>query len=110
MLQRLAHLRRFSQLAGALRLTSFSRPPKGLQVTQQQAVDPLQVVQDQLVAQRAETKKLSDQIAALTEEERRLAKIDRQHAGRHDPPGRAAIRGAAETTLRTGRVWDAPRS
>jgi hypothetical protein len=40
---------------------------KGLQVTQQQAVDELQVVQDQLVAQKAETKKLSEQIAALTE-------------------------------------------
>jgi uncharacterized coiled-coil protein SlyX len=40
---------------------------KGLQVTQQQAVDQLQVVQDQLVAQRAETKRLSEQIAALTE-------------------------------------------
>jgi uncharacterized coiled-coil protein SlyX len=40
---------------------------KGLQVTQQQAVDQLQVVQDQLVAQRAETKRLSDQIAALTQ-------------------------------------------
>jgi uncharacterized coiled-coil protein SlyX len=40
---------------------------KGLQVTQQQAVDQLQVVQDQLVAQRAETKRLSEQIAKLTE-------------------------------------------
>src|SRR5438552_5696433 len=40
---------------------------KGLQVTQQQAVDQLQVVQDQLVAQQAEMKKLSGQIAALTE-------------------------------------------
>jgi uncharacterized coiled-coil protein SlyX len=40
---------------------------KGLQVTQQQAVDQLQVVQDQLVGQQAEMKKLSDQIAALTE-------------------------------------------
>ena len=40
---------------------------KGLQVTQQQAVDQLQVVQDQLVAQQAEMKKLSEQIAALTE-------------------------------------------
>jgi septal ring factor EnvC (AmiA/AmiB activator) len=39
----------------------------GLQVTQQQAVDQLQVVQDQLVAQKAETKKLSEQIATLTE-------------------------------------------
>jgi uncharacterized coiled-coil protein SlyX len=40
---------------------------KGLQVTQQQAVDELQVVQDQLAAQKAETKRLSDQIATLTE-------------------------------------------
>ena len=40
---------------------------KGLQITQQQAVDQLQVVQDQLVAQKAETKKLSEQIATLTE-------------------------------------------
>jgi hypothetical protein len=40
---------------------------KGLQTTQQQAVNQLQVVQDQLVAQKAETKKLSEQIAALTE-------------------------------------------
>jgi len=40
---------------------------KGLQITQQQAVDQLQVVQDQLVAQRAETKRLSEQIAELTE-------------------------------------------
>jgi uncharacterized coiled-coil protein SlyX len=40
---------------------------KGLQVTQQQAVDQLQVVQDQLVAQQAEMKKLAEQITALTE-------------------------------------------
>jgi uncharacterized coiled-coil protein SlyX len=40
---------------------------KGLQATQQQAVDQLQVVQGQLVAQQVETKELSGQIAALTE-------------------------------------------
>jgi uncharacterized coiled-coil protein SlyX len=40
---------------------------KGLEVTQQQAIDQLQVVQDQLVAQQTETKKLSEQIATLTE-------------------------------------------
>ena len=40
---------------------------KGLEVTQQQAVDQLQIVQDQLVAQQNETKKLSEQIATLTE-------------------------------------------
>jgi uncharacterized coiled-coil protein SlyX len=40
---------------------------KGLQITQQQAVDQLQVVQDQLVAQKVEMKKLSEQIATMTE-------------------------------------------
>jgi uncharacterized coiled-coil protein SlyX len=40
---------------------------KALGITQQQAVDQLQVVQDQLVAQQTETKKLSDQITTLTE-------------------------------------------
>jgi uncharacterized coiled-coil protein SlyX len=40
---------------------------KGLEVTQQQAVDQLQVVQDQLVAQQTETKKLAEQIATLIE-------------------------------------------
>jgi septal ring factor EnvC (AmiA/AmiB activator) len=39
---------------------------KDLQRTQQQAFDQLQVVQDQLTAQKEETKKLSEQIAALT--------------------------------------------
>jgi hypothetical protein len=38
---------------------------KGLEVTQQQAVDQLQVVQDQLAVQQAETKKLSEEMAAL---------------------------------------------
>jgi len=47
---------------------------KGLEVTQQQSIDQLQVVQDQLqgmkrllTSQQADTKKLSDQIAGLTE-------------------------------------------
>jgi uncharacterized coiled-coil protein SlyX len=40
---------------------------KGLEITQQQAVDQLQIVQDQLAAQQLETKKLSAQIAALTD-------------------------------------------
>jgi septal ring factor EnvC (AmiA/AmiB activator) len=39
---------------------------KGLGITQQQAVDQLQVVQDQLVAQQTETKKLSEQLTTLT--------------------------------------------
>jgi uncharacterized coiled-coil protein SlyX len=40
---------------------------KGLGITQQQAVDQLQVIQDQLAMQKAETRKLSEQIAAVTE-------------------------------------------
>jgi uncharacterized protein HemX len=47
---------------------------KGLEATQQEAVDQLQVVQDQLqtvrrqlASQQTDTKKLSDQIGALTE-------------------------------------------
>jgi uncharacterized coiled-coil protein SlyX len=40
---------------------------KGLESTQQQTVDQLQVVQDRLAAQQTETKKLSEQIATLTE-------------------------------------------
>jgi uncharacterized protein HemX len=40
---------------------------KGLEVTQQQAVDQLQIVQDQLLAQQSETKRLSERIATLTE-------------------------------------------
>jgi uncharacterized coiled-coil protein SlyX len=40
---------------------------KGLEITQQQAVDQLQIVQGQLAAQQLETKKLSAQIAALTD-------------------------------------------
>ncbi|MHC2252048.1 putative coiled-coil protein SlyX [Bradyrhizobium embrapense] len=48
---------------------------KGMEVTQQESIDQLQEVQDQLlsmrkqfVAQQADTKKLSDQVAALTEQ------------------------------------------
>ena len=40
---------------------------KGLEVTQQQAVDQLQIVQDQLLVQQSETKRLSEQIATLAE-------------------------------------------
>jgi hypothetical protein len=47
--------------------TELLETTKGLQITQQRAVDQLQVVQDQLVAQKAEMKKLSEQIATMTE-------------------------------------------
>ena len=53
--------------ARAKAATEILETMKGLQVTQQQAVDQLQVVQDQLAAQKAETKKLSEQIATMSE-------------------------------------------
>jgi len=53
--------------ARAKAATEILETMKGLQATQQQAVDQLQVVQDQLVAQKAETKKLSEQIATMSE-------------------------------------------
>jgi Tfp pilus assembly protein FimV len=40
---------------------------KDLEVTEQQAVDQLQVVQDQLAAQQAESKKLASQLDALND-------------------------------------------
>jgi septal ring factor EnvC (AmiA/AmiB activator) len=61
---------------------------KGLQVTQQQAVDQLQVVQDQLAAQKAETKKLSEQIAAVTE---KLDALQRSVADIPAPPVAAPV-------------------
>jgi uncharacterized coiled-coil protein SlyX len=60
---------------------------KGLQATQQQAVDQLQVVQDQLIAQKAETKKLSEQVAAVTE------KLDALQQSVVNPPHAAAAAG-----------------
>jgi uncharacterized coiled-coil protein SlyX len=62
-----ALLQRCSRPNGRASLKRNPKDSKGLGITQQQAVDQLQVVQDQLVAQKAETKKLSEQIAALTE-------------------------------------------
>jgi len=56
---------------------------KGLQITQQQAVDQLQVVQDQLVAQQAETKRLSERSRKLTE---RLDGLQQSVANSPAPP------------------------
>jgi len=61
---------------------------KGLEVTQQQAVDQLQVVQDQLVAQQTETKKLSEQIATLTE---KLHALEQSVANIPAPPVPAPV-------------------
>jgi uncharacterized coiled-coil protein SlyX len=61
---------------------------KGLEVTQQQAVDQLQVVQDQLAAQQAVTKKLSEQIATLTE---KLDVLQQSVADHSAPPVTAPV-------------------
>jgi hypothetical protein len=49
--------------AHATTVEQFVETAKGLAITKQQAVDQLQVVQNQLVAERAETTRLSEQIA-----------------------------------------------
>jgi septal ring factor EnvC (AmiA/AmiB activator) len=61
--------------APALTGSPSSRPPAddirkatdALRAIQQETVDQLQVVQDQLAAQRLETKKLADEIAEITD-------------------------------------------
>jgi uncharacterized coiled-coil protein SlyX len=47
--------------------TDLAERTRDLEVTEQQAVDQLQVVQDQLAAQQAESKKLASQLEALNE-------------------------------------------
>lgn len=65
---------------------------KDLQATQQQAVDQLQVVQDQLVAQGAESKRLAEQMAALTERidalQQSIANIPARSTHSVGPPSR----------------------
>jgi uncharacterized coiled-coil protein SlyX len=46
--------------------TELLETTKGLQITQQQTIDQLQVVQDQLVAQKEDIRRLSDQIATVS--------------------------------------------
>ena len=75
-----------SSAANEQSLKELIETTKGLQITQQQAVDQLQVVQDQLVAQKAETKKLSEQIATLTE------KLEAVQQSVANPPTPAAKR------------------
>jgi uncharacterized coiled-coil protein SlyX len=58
---------------------------KELGITQQQAVDQLQVVQDQIVAQKAEMRKLAEQITTLTE------KLDAFQQSVANPPASRAV-------------------
>ncbi|MEA3157131.1 MAG: hypothetical protein QOK44_4720 [Betaproteobacteria bacterium] len=61
---------------------------KGLEATQQQTVDQLQVVQDRLAAQQTETKQLSEQIATLTE---KLHALEQSVANIPAPPVPAPV-------------------
>jgi uncharacterized protein YoxC len=63
------------QVRTALASEALVEKTKGIETTQQESIDQLQVVQDQLqtmrkqiATQQADAKKLSDQVAALTEE------------------------------------------
>ena len=82
----------------------FLKTARGLGITQQQAVDQLQVVQDQAAAQKAETQKLSEQIVAVTE------KLDAPPAVNCQYPGtaRCAASFGAEVAPPI-RAWQAPR-
>jgi uncharacterized coiled-coil protein SlyX len=69
---------------------------KDLEATQQEAIDQLQVVQDQLAAQKAEMKKLSEQIATVTErldaQQQSVAKMPAApstHAAAPPPPAKS---------------------
>jgi uncharacterized coiled-coil protein SlyX len=77
---------------------------KGLEVTQQQAVDQLQVVQDQLAAQQAETRKLSDEMATL---HAKLDALQQSVANIPSPSAGPAISAPKSVpTARASRVQD----
>jgi hypothetical protein len=71
---RVAVARQFQARAAQVASEQLVEKTKGLEATQQESIDQLQVVQDQLqtvrrllAAQQAESKRLSDQVAALNE-------------------------------------------
>jgi len=73
-LDRIAFARQLQQARVAQVSEQLVEKTKGLEATQQESIDDLQVMQDQLrtvrhllEAQQADTKRLSDQIAGLTE-------------------------------------------
>ena len=73
-LERAAAATRGLQARAAQASEQLVEKTKGLQTTQQESIDQLQVVQDQLqqvrkmlAAQQADTKRLSDQVSSLTE-------------------------------------------
>src|SRR5258708_23774231 len=78
---------------------------KGLESTQQQTVDQLQVVQDRLAAQQTETKKLSEQIATLTE---KLHALEQSVANIPAPPVPAPVQLPKARLLRDSAIQGGP--
>jgi uncharacterized coiled-coil protein SlyX len=73
-LDRVVVARQFQERAVQVASEQLVEKTKGLEATQQESIDQLQVVQDQLqtvrrllAAQQADTKRLSEQVSALTE-------------------------------------------
>jgi Tfp pilus assembly protein FimV len=78
--------------------TDLAERTKDLEVTEQQAVDQLQVVQDQLAAQQVETRKLAGQLEALN------GKLDALQQSLSSMPAPSAASAASSSkVVRKGR-------
>jgi septal ring factor EnvC (AmiA/AmiB activator) len=91
------------QLKAAQASEQLVEKTKGLEVTQQESIDQLQVVQDQLqtlrrqiAAQQADTKHLSEQVSSLTEAidglRQSFASVQNTEASDHPPSQNKSIR------------------
>jgi Tfp pilus assembly protein FimV len=78
--------------------TDLAERTKDLEVTEQQAVDQLQVVQEQLAAQQAETKKLAGELEALNG---KLAELQQSLSNMSAPSPAAAA--SSSKVVRKGR-------
>jgi hypothetical protein len=87
---------------------------KGLEVTQQESIDQLQMVQDQLqnvkrllASQQADTKRLSDQVSALTEAidglRQSFASVQSSEAADSPPKRNKSVRTRSHATRATPR-------
>lgn len=88
---------------------------KGMEVTQQESIDQLQEVQDQLLAmrkqfaaQQADAKKLSDQVAALTEQVEGLRQ-SLASAQANEPAAESEPRKRSKATRSANRKRQRPR-
>ena len=89
---------------------------KGMEATQQESIDQLQEVQDQLLAmrkqfaaQQADAKKLSDQVAALTEQVEGLRQ-SLASAQANEPAAEPEPRKRSKATRSANRKRQRPRS